>query len=106
MSTLASSVKAKPVASEFVQRRINRLFEEAGEAISQLDWQVVNQRAHAVLSLEPANLDGIAVAIDCSRLTTGGMMVRKLTLTVGPSGTSRQPRDPQTRLAGAQQSVE
>jgi len=33
-------VKAKPVASEFVQRRINGLLEEAGEAISQLDWQV------------------------------------------------------------------
>ena len=74
-------MKAKPVASEFVQRRINGLLEEAGEAISQLDWQVVNQRAQAVLALEPANLDGLLVAIDCPRLTTEGMMVGTLTLT-------------------------
>ena len=49
------------VATDFVQRQINRLLEQAGEAIVQLDWQVVNQRAQAVLALDPENADGLAL---------------------------------------------
>ncbi len=49
------------MATDFVQRQINRLLEQAGEAIVQLDWRVVNQRAQAVLALDPENADGLAL---------------------------------------------
>ena len=45
------------MASERTQRRIDSLLDEAEEAIAQLDWQVVQSRAQAVLALDPANPD-------------------------------------------------
>jgi len=47
------------MASERTQRRIDSLLDEAEEAISQLDWQVVQSRAQAVIALDPANPDAI-----------------------------------------------
>ena len=49
------------MASAFVLRQIDRLLDEAGEAISQLVWGVVNKRAQAVLALDPENVDGVAL---------------------------------------------
>ena len=43
------------MASERTQRRIDSLLDEAEEAIAQLDWQVVQARAQAVLALDPDN---------------------------------------------------
>ena len=45
------------MASERTQRRIDSLLDEAEEAIAQLDWQVVQSRAQAVLALDPSNPD-------------------------------------------------
>ena len=45
------------MASERTQRRIDSLLDEAEEAISQLDWQVVQSRAQAVLALDTDNPD-------------------------------------------------
>ena len=47
------------MASERTERRIDSLLDEAEEAIAQLDWQVVQSRAQAVIALDPANQDAI-----------------------------------------------
>ncbi len=47
------------MASDRTQRRIDLLLDEAEEAITQLNWQVVGDRARAVLALEPGNRDAI-----------------------------------------------
>ena len=43
--------------SEFIQRQIDRLLEQAAEALSQLNWDEVRDRAQAVLRLDPDNAD-------------------------------------------------
>ena len=45
------------MASDRTQRRIDTLLDEAEQAISRLDWQVVGARAQAVLALDPGNRD-------------------------------------------------
>ncbi len=47
------------MASERFQRRIDRLLDQAEEAIDRLDWEEVRGRAHAVLALDPENTDAI-----------------------------------------------
>jgi hypothetical protein len=47
------------MVSERTQRRIDSLLDEAEEAIAQLDWQLVQSRAQAVLALDPDNPDAI-----------------------------------------------
>ena len=47
------------MASDRFQRRIERLLDEADEAISRFDWEKVRQCAHAVLAIEPDNSDGL-----------------------------------------------
>ncbi len=46
--------------SERAQRQIDRLLDEAEEAITRLDSQVVRARAQAVLRLDPGNNDACA----------------------------------------------
>ena len=47
------------MASERFQRRIERLLDEADEAISRYDWESVRQAAQAVLAIDPENADGM-----------------------------------------------
>ena len=47
------------MTSDRVQRRIDRLLEQADEALDRLDWQEVRARALAVLSLDPENNDAV-----------------------------------------------
>ncbi len=49
------------MASEFVQRQISRLLEEAGEAIARFDWDAVRSGAEAVLALDPGNTEGLSL---------------------------------------------
>src|SRR6266545_1327160 len=49
---------AAPMPSERVQRQIDRLLDEAAQAITRLDWTVVRDRAEAVLAADPENVDG------------------------------------------------
>ena len=46
------------MASERFQRRIERLLDEADEAIARYDWEAVRQAAQAVLAIDPDNSDG------------------------------------------------
>ncbi|MCI0800086.1 MAG: hypothetical protein J4O06_15010, partial [Chloroflexi bacterium] len=47
------------MASDRFQRRIDRLFDQIDEAVDQLNWAVVRDRAQAVLTLDPGNADAI-----------------------------------------------
>ena len=48
------------MASERIQRRINRLLDEADGAVTALDWDIVRARAEAVLAFDPENTEAIA----------------------------------------------
>ena len=47
------------MASDRRIRRIERLLDEAEEAVSALEWGVVRDRAQAVLAFEPENVDAL-----------------------------------------------
>ena len=47
------------MASERTQRRIELLLDEAEDAITQLNWHIVRDRAQAVLALDPGNGDAV-----------------------------------------------
>ena len=49
------------MATERLRRRIEHLLDEAEEAISRHDWEVVQGHAESVLALDPDNPDGIAL---------------------------------------------
>ena len=48
------------MASDRVQRQLDRLLDEAEEAITNDDWATVSSRAKAVLAIDPENGDGQA----------------------------------------------
>ena len=48
------------MASERVQRRIDRLLDQAEEAMDRLDWGTVRECARVVLGLDPENSDALA----------------------------------------------
>ncbi len=47
------------MASERVQRQIDRLLDEAEEAFAKRDWLVVRDNARDVMGLDPANQDAL-----------------------------------------------
>ena len=48
------------MVSERFQRRVERLLDEADEAIAKYNWEAVLQAAQAVLAIDPENGDGLA----------------------------------------------
>ena len=48
------------MASERLQRQIERLLDEADQAITQEDWSTVGSRARSVLAIDPENTEGTA----------------------------------------------
>ena len=48
------------MATERIQRRIDRLLDEADEAVSRSDWALVRDRAQNVLAFDPENSDALA----------------------------------------------
>ena len=46
------------MASDRIQRQIERLLDEVEDAISRYDWEAVRQAANAVLAIDPENSDG------------------------------------------------
>jgi serine/threonine protein kinase len=55
------------MASERLQRQIDRLLDEAEEAISRFDWDALFQRAQAVLAMDPENRDALAFLATAER---------------------------------------
>ena len=47
------------LASERVQRRIDRLLDQIEEAVDQIDWATVRDRAQAVLALDREKQDAL-----------------------------------------------
>ncbi len=58
------------MASERVQRRIDRLLDQVEEAVDRLDWEGVRSRAQAVLALDPGNDDAINFLASAERAFT------------------------------------
>ena len=69
------------MASERFQRRIERLLDEADEALARYDWEAVRQAAQTVLAIDPENGDG---------LTFLATVERALASTTGSSSTQQQ----------------
>ena len=46
--------------TERIQRQINRLLDEANEAIASQDWTTVSNRARSALRLDPENQDAMS----------------------------------------------
>ena len=55
------------MASDRFQRRIERLLDEADEAIGRYDWEAVHQAAQAVLAMDPDNKDAPAFLATAER---------------------------------------
>ncbi|MDP6715458.1 MAG: serine/threonine-protein kinase, partial [SAR202 cluster bacterium] len=49
------------MTSNWIQQQIEKLLDEAGAAISQLDWETTRQRALVILGLDEANVDALAL---------------------------------------------
>ena len=48
------------MASDRIQRQIDRLLDEAEQAITSEDWSTVASRARSVLAIDPENTEGLA----------------------------------------------
>ena len=59
------------MASERIQRQIDRLLDEAEEASSNQNWEAVRARAQHVLTFEPENPDGLAFLAAANRALGG-----------------------------------
>ena len=59
------------MASERFQRRIERLLDEADEAIARYDWEAVRQAAQAVLAIDPDISDGLTFLATVERALAG-----------------------------------
>ena len=55
------------MASDRRTRRIERLLDEAEDAVSKLDWETVRGRAQAVLAFDPENADALDLLTGAER---------------------------------------
>ena len=64
-------VTREPAVYGGFQRRIERLLDEADEAVSKLAWEVVRDRAQAGLAFEPENEDASFLLTAADRALSG-----------------------------------
>ena len=50
------------MTSERIQRQIDRLLDEAEQALAQLDWSTLRDRSQAVLAVDPENGDALRIS--------------------------------------------
>jgi hypothetical protein len=55
------------MVSQRIQRQIDRLLDEAGEAVRRSDWVVAVDRAQNVLAFDPENPDALAYVTAADR---------------------------------------
>ena len=55
------------MASDRLQRQIERLLDEADRAITEEDWSTVSSRARSVLAIDPENMEGLAYLATAER---------------------------------------
>ncbi len=63
--------------TERVRRQIERLLHEANIALSELDWNLVRDRAKVVLALDPDNQDAAGYLAAADRAEATGTWVQK-----------------------------
>lgn len=59
------------MVSDRLQRQIDRLLDEAEEAIGRRDWAAVRDSAQAVLRLDPVNKDAVGILAAAEREPAG-----------------------------------
>ena len=59
------------MASDRLQRQIERLLDEAKAAIARFGWDALRQQAQAVLAMDPDNSDGQAFLATAERALSG-----------------------------------
>ncbi|MFQ6029876.1 MAG: serine/threonine-protein kinase, partial [Dehalococcoidia bacterium] len=81
------------MASERSRRRIERLLDEADEAVTQLNWEVVRDRVTAVLALEPENADAhtLLAAVERAIGNSAPPPVDRHEASLNPTASSDQP---------------
>ena len=80
------------MASDRIQRRINQLLDEADEAVTALDWEIVRARAEAVLAFDPENKEANAYLDAADRaLRRSGIAADRVIPATEPAITSAQP---------------
>ena len=77
------------MASERVQRQIDRLLDEAEEAITSQEWATVGDRARSVLRLDPENSDALSYLAAANREPDESSSVH--TRTSAPTISDQQP---------------
>lgn len=85
------------MASERLSRHIERLLDEADEALTQRRWDVVQERAQDILSIDPENSEGVAFLAAAERaLGSSGAATEGPPLSPSPAApsTSSSPVQP------------
>src|SRR5438094_81530 len=85
--------------TERMRRQIDRLLDEAEDAITRDDWPSVRQRAEAALRLDPGNADALGYLAAASR---DGSDAQSPAPTV-PLGPTARPATPATFVGGRYQ---
>ena len=75
--------------SERIQRRIDKLLDDADEAYSKFDWELAEERAKAALGLDPDNEDALAFIAGVRRMKDSEPAESSATTT---SSTNVEPR--------------
>ena len=101
-----SPVRGFAMASERIQRRIDRLLDQIEEAVDQLEWTVVQERASAVLAIDPNNSDGLAFLVSAERALAGVNAAQSDPAAISPaSATPASASDQPTSFANGRYQV-
>ena len=88
------------MASDRIQRQIDRLLDEADEAAAQQDWETVRARAQHVLTFDPENREGQAFLSAARRALEGTPPTVGLTTSVEQPAAAVDETQAQDSLAG------
>ena len=86
------------MASNRVQRQIDRLLDEAEEAAALKDWDTVRDRAEHALTFDPQNADGIAFLNAADRALSDS--------TLQPATSAPNPNEQPTSFANGRYQVQ
>ena len=94
------------MASDRRTRRIERLLDEAEEAVSSLDWETVRDRAQAVLAFVPDNSDALDLLTGAARaLGSSALPPSTAPPTSSPQPTTASTSDQPTSFANGRYQV-
>ncbi|MCH8206858.1 MAG: protein kinase [Chloroflexi bacterium] len=79
------------MATDRIQRQIDRLLDEAEDGVSRLDWEVVRDRARAVLVFDPDNRDAQGFLAAAERALGPGSDLNRTVLDETPAPEPRAP---------------